>query len=132
MDRSRVGKLFHHFDDATRTRVDQNRAVVDDGVAIIPHAVFLRYIVIRHAGFRQYGPNPNVLVVAIRRIVALGHVAAKARTFVHSEDAVDTSDYTAEDAHRMGAINAVVPHAELEKVALEWGTIINQKSSGIR
>src|SRR6201991_2177434 len=27
--------------------------------------------------------------------------------------------YTAEDAHRMGMVNAVVPHADLEKVALE-------------
>jgi naphthoate synthase len=36
--------------------------------------------------------------------------------------------YSAEDAHRMGAINAVVPHEDLEKVALQWGAIINQKS----
>ncbi|HET6626320.1 MAG TPA: 1,4-dihydroxy-2-naphthoyl-CoA synthase [Nocardioidaceae bacterium] len=37
-------------------------------------------------------------------------------------------DYTAEDAHRMGMVNAVVPHAELEAVALEWGRKINAKS----
>jgi naphthoate synthase len=37
-------------------------------------------------------------------------------------------EYTAEDAHRMGMANAVVPHAELEKVALEWGAKINAKS----
>ena len=29
-------------------------------------------------------------------------------------------EYSAEDAHRMGMVNAVVPHAELEKVALDW------------
>ena len=28
--------------------------------------------------------------------------------------------YTAEDAHRMGMVNAVVPHADLERVALQW------------
>ena len=28
----------------------------------------------------------------------------------------------------MGAVNRVVPHAELEKVALEWGAKINGKS----
>ena len=28
--------------------------------------------------------------------------------------------YSAEEAHRMGAVNAVVPHADLERVALEW------------
>ncbi|KAA0234317.1 MAG: 1,4-dihydroxy-2-naphthoyl-CoA synthase [Acidimicrobiales bacterium] len=37
-------------------------------------------------------------------------------------------EYSAADAHRMGMVNAVVPHADLEKVALEWGGDINAKS----
>jgi naphthoate synthase len=37
-------------------------------------------------------------------------------------------EYSAQDAHRMGTVNAVVPHAELEKVALEWAREINGKS----
>jgi naphthoate synthase len=36
--------------------------------------------------------------------------------------------YDAAAAHRMGMVNAVVPHAELEKVALEWARKINAKS----
>ena len=36
-------------------------------------------------------------------------------------------EYTADD-HRMGAVNAVVPHAELEATALEWAAEINAKS----
>lgn len=36
--------------------------------------------------------------------------------------------YTAEEARSMGAVNAAVPHAELERVALEWAAEINQKS----
>ncbi len=36
--------------------------------------------------------------------------------------------YDAEAAHRMGMVNAVVAHAELEKVALEWARKINGKS----
>ncbi|MFD7660762.1 1,4-dihydroxy-2-naphthoyl-CoA synthase [Actinosynnema sp. NPDC059797] len=36
--------------------------------------------------------------------------------------------YTAEDMHKMGAVNAVVPHAELESTALEWAKEINGKS----
>jgi naphthoate synthase len=36
--------------------------------------------------------------------------------------------YSAADAHRMGMVNAVVPHAELERVALEWAGKINGKS----
>jgi naphthoate synthase len=37
-------------------------------------------------------------------------------------------EYTAEDAHRMGMVNKVVDHADLEKEALEWGRKINGKS----
>src|SRR5687768_7945938 len=37
-------------------------------------------------------------------------------------------EYSAEDAQRMGAVNKVVPHADLEREALEWGRKINGKS----
>ncbi|MBA3289228.1 MAG: 1,4-dihydroxy-2-naphthoyl-CoA synthase [Acidimicrobiia bacterium] len=37
-------------------------------------------------------------------------------------------EYSAADYHRMGAVNAVVPHAELEATALEWAAAINAKS----
>ena len=37
-------------------------------------------------------------------------------------------DYTAQEAFEMGMVNKVVPHAELEAVALEWGRVINSKS----
>jgi naphthoate synthase len=37
-------------------------------------------------------------------------------------------EYTAEQAYRMGMVNEVVPHAELEATALEWGRLINGKS----
>ncbi|WP_194091169.1 1,4-dihydroxy-2-naphthoyl-CoA synthase [Vibrio hibernica] len=37
-------------------------------------------------------------------------------------------DYSAQDAFDMGMVNKVVPHADLEKEALEWGKIICQKS----
>src|SRR5690348_14886397 len=36
--------------------------------------------------------------------------------------------YTAEEAWRMGAVNAVVPHADLERVALQWAAEVNAKS----
>lgn len=38
------------------------------------------------------------------------------------------SEYSAEEGVRMGAVNKAVPHAELEKVGLEWGRLINGKS----
>lgn len=36
--------------------------------------------------------------------------------------------YTAQEAYEMGMVNAVVPHARLEEVALEWAAEINNKS----
>src|SRR5881275_2459941 len=42
------------------------------------------------------------------------------------------SEYSAEDAHRMGMVNAVVPHADLERVALEWAKKICGKSPTAR
>jgi naphthoate synthase len=37
-------------------------------------------------------------------------------------------EYSAEDAHRMGMVNRVVPHADLERVALDWARRICGKS----
>jgi naphthoate synthase len=37
-------------------------------------------------------------------------------------------EYDADDAHRMGMVNRVVDHADLEREALEWGRRINGKS----
>ena len=36
--------------------------------------------------------------------------------------------YSAKDAVRMGMANAAVPHADLERIALEWAAEINGKS----
>jgi naphthoate synthase len=36
--------------------------------------------------------------------------------------------YSAAEAHQMGMVNAVVPHADLEKTALDWGRLVNGKS----
>ena len=38
------------------------------------------------------------------------------------------ADYSAQEAHEMGMVNAVVPHGELESFALEWAAEINSKS----
>lgn len=37
-------------------------------------------------------------------------------------------NYSATEAYEMGMVNAVVPHAELEKVSLEWGREVVSKS----
>ena len=37
-------------------------------------------------------------------------------------------NYSAQEAHEMGMVNAVVPHAELEETALQWAAECNAKS----
>ncbi|MGH3824596.1 MAG: 1,4-dihydroxy-2-naphthoyl-CoA synthase, partial [Pseudonocardiaceae bacterium] len=37
-------------------------------------------------------------------------------------------EYSAADAHRMGMVNAVIPHVSLETTALEWARAVNAKS----
>jgi naphthoate synthase len=37
-------------------------------------------------------------------------------------------EYSAEEGQRMGTVNAAVDHADLERTALEWASIINAKS----
>ncbi|HET7651581.1 MAG TPA: 1,4-dihydroxy-2-naphthoyl-CoA synthase [Acidimicrobiales bacterium] len=37
-------------------------------------------------------------------------------------------EYSAEEGMQMGTVNAAVPHADLERVALEWGRKVNAKS----
>jgi naphthoate synthase len=37
-------------------------------------------------------------------------------------------EYSADDAHRMGMVNAVVAHADLESTALRWAAKVNGKS----
>jgi len=37
-------------------------------------------------------------------------------------------DYSAQEAFEMGMVNKVVPHDDLEKVALQWGALVNGKS----
>jgi naphthoate synthase len=37
-------------------------------------------------------------------------------------------NYSADEAFQMGMVNAVVPHKDLEKVALEWAKEMNSKS----
>ena len=37
-------------------------------------------------------------------------------------------EYSADEAHHMGMVNEVVPHDDLEKVALQWAADINGKS----
>jgi naphthoate synthase len=38
------------------------------------------------------------------------------------------AEYSADDAFRMGMVNRVAAHADLERAAVEWAEVINAKS----
>lgn len=59
------GGLLDDFNDAARTRIDQNRSIVDDRIAIIASTVFRRNVVIGDACFRKYCAYCYVAFVAV-------------------------------------------------------------------
>ena len=77
-----------------------------------------------HAIFKQTDANVGSFDSGYGSALLARHVGQKrAREIFYL-----ALDYTAEEAFQMGAVNKVVPHADLEKVALEWAEIINGKS----
>jgi hypothetical protein len=85
------------------SRVDQNRAVVHDRVAIVPYAIFRRHIVIGDARIGQNRADPDVLVISIGRAALLDDITVKARSLVDAENPVNSSDHAANDAADHGA-----------------------------
>ncbi len=94
--------LLDDLDDPSGPRLDQNRAVVHDGVAVPLDTILGWHLTIDDAALRQHGPNTNILAVAIRRHTLANHVRAKARTLVHAKQtgnaACDTSSNATENA----------------------------------
>ena len=81
-------QLVDHLNDAAGARLDQNRAAVHDGVAIVVDAVFLRHVIIGDAFLGQHGADANVLAVAVGGTVLFDHVAVEARTFIDAKHAI--------------------------------------------
>jgi hypothetical protein len=97
--------LFNDLDDPSAAWLNQNCAAIYDRVAVFPNAIFLRYVVIRDAFFRQDGANPQILPILIGWAPLLDDIAAKTWTLVDAQDAVDaahdTTNHTADDrSHR--------------------------------
>src|SRR5947199_6469117 len=89
-----------------RARFDQHGAAVHHGVAVVPHTIFRRHVVIGHTGFRQHGANPDLVAIGVGRAPLLDHVAAEARTLLDAEHAGDAADHAAHRAAYNGAHRA--------------------------
>ena len=57
--------LLDDFNDAVRTRIDENRSAVDHGVAIIANSVFRRNVIVGYAIARQVCAHSHIAVVRI-------------------------------------------------------------------
>ena len=45
--------LFYNLNDAVALRIDQDGAIIDDGVPILSYPVFLRNLIVSHAAGRK-------------------------------------------------------------------------------
>jgi len=114
--------LFDDFNDAVRARIDKNRSAVDDGVAIIAHAIFLRNVIVGHANAGQICALPHVAVVRIGRVMPLDHIAMKTRPLIDPEYAIYPTDNTANGSPNDSANRACCPLTFARARAMPPGT----------
>jgi hypothetical protein len=65
-----------------RSRVNENRAVIHDRVAVIANAILSRHLVVGDAARRQDRSNADLLLVPMGRRALLNHVLAEARALI--------------------------------------------------
>ena len=75
-----------------RTRINEYRTIVDDGVAILPDTVFLRDFIVGDARFRKLSADPHIALIAVRRAMLFNHVAVEARPLIYTQNACDAAD----------------------------------------
>jgi hypothetical protein len=72
--------------------IDQNRAIVDDRVAILASTVFLGHIVIGHAGLWELGTHPYITLIAVRRAVLFNYITPETRPLIYAQNPCDAPD----------------------------------------
>ena len=90
--------LVDDLNDGVGSRIDENRLIVDDRVAISADAVFGRHVVIDDAVRRQDGAGLHRFAVPIGRMMFADDVIVKARTLIDAEQTVDAVGHPANDA----------------------------------
>jgi hypothetical protein len=95
--------LFDDLDNPVGARIDQDRPVVHDGVAIIARAIFRRYFVIGDTFLRQHRADSDLLAILIGRATLLDGITAKAGAFIDAENSGDAADHAANYATDDGA-----------------------------
>src|SRR5438270_737070 len=111
---------YHRAVDSGTVRVAFNRPEVRN--AFRPHTVDELYVALDHA--RMSGDVGCVLLTGNGSAYLARQVGQKFAREIFFLGEV----YDAAEAHRMGMVNAVVPHADLERTALDWAARINTKS----
>jgi hypothetical protein len=89
--------LLDDFDDPAGSRIDQNRSVVHDRIAIFASAVFPRDVVISNAFLGQDRADPDFPAIAIRRVTPLDDIAVEAGALIDSQNTGHSSDDTTYD-----------------------------------
>ena len=113
---------YHRAVDAGVVRIAFDRPEVRN--AFRPQSVDELITALEHARFKQTDADVGSFDGGFGSAYLARQVGQKfAREIFFLGD-----EYTAADAHAMGMVNRVVPHAELEATALDWGRRIVAKS----
>src|SRR3569832_1450661 len=109
--RSSVVDLFDDFHDAVRPGIDQDRAGIDDRIAIIADAILGGNFIVGHACFRQHRTDADVLAIVIGGVVTFGNIAVEARALVDAQHTGDAADHATDDAADNGSNRTGRPFA---------------------
>ena len=101
-------RLLDDFDDAACTGVNQNRSIVDDGVAIFANTILRRNLIVGDARFGKDRAHSYIAFIAVRGPVFFDDVMTEARTLIDAQNACHTADDPSDRAannssHRPGS-----------------------------
>ncbi len=98
--------LVDDLNDFMRSRVYEDRLIVDDRVTVRPDAVFGRHVVIDDAVHRQDGAGSHRFAILVRPMMLADDVIAKTRTLINAEQTVDAARHPADHTSDHGADRA--------------------------
>src|SRR5918993_2952134 len=76
-------------------RIDEQGAVVHDGVPVVANTVFGRHLVVGDPARRQHSPDPNLLLIPMGARALLNDILPKAWPLLISKAANDSAAYSA-------------------------------------
>src|SRR5918993_5897885 len=77
-------------------RIDEQGAVVHDGVPVVANTVFGRHLVVGDPARRQHSPDPNLLLISMGARALLNDILLEAWPLLVGKTANDSAAYSAD------------------------------------